>query len=452
VVARLPERPTRLKAERVAKGIKLTWEAPAHHAEIAGYNVYRGTQSGIELEPVSRVPIRSREVLDTTIPADATMFYAVSAVEHSGLESGMSDEAVVGNAAGVKRRIFVAADEAECNPKMWRAFDGRASNLHYFWMRAHKGEGRAALTANLPKIDGPWEVWARVKGLQGAQFSLTTDGKSISLVAPPSEKWTWTKFDGKLPAKPGKCAVVLSSSKYGSAVDCLAFSEDADFLPNRQPRIRWPQLPAVRNIKAAAVSPYAAKLAWQYLENHTFHHYNLYCGHSAQFVPDQATLVASPDHKTYYDWGLKPGQTIYYRLTGVDRTGEESVPSEAVKVVLPKLERVVVRKNPGETIEFDVPKPGTYAVWLQLQRAKDAGGEYINLKFDGGAATTWTVAFDGLSDLSWFTYDQWGRFQLSAGRHTIAIENKTKHSIEKILLTNDLSYEPEGHVNILSGW
>ena len=85
-------------------------------------------------------------------------------------------------------------------------------------------------------------------------------------------------------------------------------------------------------------------------------------------------MVASSDRKTYYDWGLKPGQTIYYRLTGVNRAGNESVPSEPLKVVLPKMDRVVVRKNPGETVEFDVPKHGAYALWLKLQRAKDAGG------------------------------------------------------------------------------
>ena len=64
------------------------------------------------------------------------MFYAVSAVEHSGLESGLSDEAVMGKAAGVKRHVFVETDEATCNPKMWVAFDAKAANLHYLWMRA----------------------------------------------------------------------------------------------------------------------------------------------------------------------------------------------------------------------------------------------------------------------------------------------------------------------------
>ncbi len=74
------------------------------------------------------------------------------------------------------------------------------------------------------------------------------------------------------------------------------------------------------------------------------------------------------------------------------------------------------------------------------------------MKLDRGPATTWTVTFDGLSDLSWFTYDQWGRFPLTAGPHRLTIENQTKHVILTVLVTNDLSFQPEGHVNILSGW
>ncbi len=167
---------------------------------------------------------------------------------------------------------------------------------------------------------------------------------------------------------------MLGSGTYGSAVDCLVFTDDADFSPGRQPRIRWPQLPAVQTLKAEATSPYTVKLTWQYVESHTFHHYNLYCGHKADFTPDQATLAASPDRKTFCDWGLKPGQTIYYRLTCVDRAGNESVPSTPVKVVLPKVDRVVLKKAPGERVEFEAPKHGTYAVWLKLRARRAAAG------------------------------------------------------------------------------
>lgn len=452
VVARLPERPTGLKAERMAGGVKLTWKAPPHHAEIAGYNVYRGTQSGVGLVPVSRIPIPGQRVLDNTIPAGATMFYAVSAVEHSSLESGLSDEAVAGEAAGVKRRVFVETDAATCNPKMWVAFDAKAANLHYLWMRARHGEATATLNVNFPELGGPCQVWAHVKGPQGARFALAAGGRSIALDVPPCEKWTWAKFDGTLPIKPGKCPIALRSSTYGSAVDCLAFSDDADFSPARQPRIDWPRPPRLENVQAQATSPYTVKLTWRYLENHTFHHYNLYCGHNADFVPEQATLVASPDRNSYCDWGLKPGQTLYYRLTAVDRAGNESVPCEPRKVVLPRVERVVLRKEHGGTLALDVPKHGTYTLWLKLRRAQDAGGAYISVKFDRQPAVSWTIDFDGLSDVSWFSYDQWARFPIAAGPHWLVIDNKTKHALLEVLFCNDPSFRPKGHVNILSGW
>ena len=74
------------------------------------------------------------------------------------------------------------------------------------------------------------------------------------------------------------------------------------------------------------------------------------------------------------------------------------------------------------------------------------------MKVDGKQGGSWTCAFDKLSDESWFTYGQWGRFDLEPGPHTLTLENKTKHAIGAVLLTNDLSHRPEGHINTLSGW
>jgi hypothetical protein len=451
VVARLPERPVGVKVDAAAEGVRLMWTAPAHHAEIAGYHVYRSAQSGVGFVPLTRTPVPAMEFTDRHSPAAGTMFYAVTAVEHSGLESGLSEEATMDRMKGAKRRLFVETEKAKCQPGMWIGFDGRASNLQYVWMRAHEREGHAALAINLPELRGPCQVWARVRGEKGAQFTLSAQGKSVSLHAHPSREWTWVKFRGALSLKPGKCEALLASSTYGSAVDCLALSDDPDFAPAASPRIEWPKLPVVSRVEAAVTSPYTVNLAWQCPESDTFHHYNLYCGHVADFAVEQSRLVASPDRNGYYDWGLTPGQTIYYRVTVVDRAGNESAPSSPVQVVLPKLHRVLIEKHPAATIDFDVPKSGTYVVWLKLKRGKGSG-QYIDVKPDSARGATWTCAFDGLSDESWFTYDQWGRLPLTVGQHRLTIENKTPHTITALLLTNDFSYKPEGHANILSGW
>ncbi len=57
VVARLPQRPTDLSASETTEGVKLAWTAPRHHAEIAGYHLYRSDRSGIEYRPITTQPI-----------------------------------------------------------------------------------------------------------------------------------------------------------------------------------------------------------------------------------------------------------------------------------------------------------------------------------------------------------------------------------------------------------
>jgi hypothetical protein len=294
-------------------------------------------------------------------------------------------------------------------------------------------------------------------------------GSSVSLERPPGDDWRWGEAKGTLDLAPGRQELRLSSTAYGSAVDALCLTNDAAFSPEGEARIRWPEQAPVAGLAAEATSPYVVRLSWKPVGSPSaggsppLRQYNLYCGSSAEFAPDQSTLIGSPDRESFLDWGLKPAQELYYRVTWVNRGGEESPPSEAVKVVTPALERVtvervVIEREPGAQVTFEVTRKDTYVLWLRLKQGRRVpasptrAGSYITVKVDDGPGRTWTCAFDNLSDDSWFTYDQWGRFDLEAGSHVLTIENKTPHTVEKVLFTNDLSFAPEGHVNILSGW
>jgi hypothetical protein len=343
-------------------------------------------------------------------------------------------------------------------------------------MRTKEGEGGITFALEIPDGSGPWRLWARVKGREGARFAASSAGArqpaaggSVSLEAPAGDDWRWVSAQGTLDLKPGRQELRLSSSTHGSAVDALCLTNDAAFSPEGQARVRWPEQAPVTGLSAEVASPYTVKLSWRPAGSPQggrplLRHYNLYCGSSPDFVPDQSTLVGSPDRETFLDWGLKPGQTLYYRVTGT-RGGQESAPSEAVKVVTPAVERVTVEREPAAQVAFEVPRASassarpepvdgrkdTYVLWLNLKQGRGQGS-YITVKVDDSPARTWTCGFDQLSDDSWFTYDQWGRFDLDVGSHVLTIENKTPHTVEKVLFTNDLSFAPEGHVNILSGW
>jgi hypothetical protein len=296
-----------------------------------------------------------------------------------------------------------------------------------------------------------------VKGEGGVQFRASSGGKAATLRAPAQAAWTWMKFDGTLDAAPArtdagesKLSVVLSSPLYGSAVDAVLLCTDPDFSPEKAPRVRWPVLARVPEPTAQAVSPYAAKVSWPAAQGDTLDHYNLYCGEQADFPIDHATLVASPERGPFVDWGLRPGHSYHYRVTCVDRAGNESAASPAAQVRTPAVEPVVIEPAAGRKVVFRAPRDGVYALWVQLHKGP-VGGQYLNLDMDG-KKVTWTIVFDTLPDEAWFNYDQWGRFPLSSGEHTLTIDTNTKHVVQKILLTTDLSFKPEGHVNLLRGW
>jgi fibronectin type 3 domain-containing protein len=61
------------------------------------------------------------------------------------------------------------------------------------------------------------------------------------------------------------------------------------------------------------------------------HHYNVYRSTSSHAdAPDLSSyeLIASPTTNTYSDKGLMPSTTYYYRVTAVDKAGNEGNPSD----------------------------------------------------------------------------------------------------------------------------
>ena len=185
-------------------------------------------------------------------------------------------------------------------------------------------KGKAVISANIPKLSGPAYIWARLKGPNEIIFLVTNKSYSVKLNASPSSTWTWVKSEETLPLEPGKTEIILTSTSYGSAIDCLVVTDDPNFLPEASPRIRRPILVPIPQIIAKATSPYMSKISWTATDNKFFHHYNLYCGREEQFHIDQSKLIASPDRDAFLDWGLHPGDTLFYRVTVVDFWGNES--------------------------------------------------------------------------------------------------------------------------------
>ncbi len=65
----------------------------ANTSTVAGYYVYRGSQSGGPYVRVNSTPVALTSYSDTNVPGVQTVHYAVTAVDASGIESLFSDEA-----------------------------------------------------------------------------------------------------------------------------------------------------------------------------------------------------------------------------------------------------------------------------------------------------------------------------------------------------------------------
>jgi hypothetical protein len=283
----------------------------------------------------------------------------VTSVEHSGLESILSEEVVAGRTE--KRTVFLECERARLSHHFWVAFRGDAGDLHYVWMRAKEGTGTATFSLSPSQvIPGPCTLWARVKGEQAARFTVRAGKRRVTLPCEPGKSWRWVKADEPIDLE-GQKDLEVSTSTYGSAMDCLALSSDVDFNPGRASRIAWPALPAPKGLTVAARSPFVAELSWEVVPTAMAHHYNVYCSPDRKFQPNQAYLVASPDRTKLVDWGLRSGQQLFYRVTAVDRAGNESPACEPVAVQLPEVRRTLLVKDFSPEVEFAVQEGGLAA-------------------------------------------------------------------------------------------
>jgi hypothetical protein len=71
--------------------VSLSWNAST--STVAGYNVYRGSQTGGPYVAVNTAPETSTSYIDNSVTAGRTYFYVVTAVDSGGTESVYSNQA-----------------------------------------------------------------------------------------------------------------------------------------------------------------------------------------------------------------------------------------------------------------------------------------------------------------------------------------------------------------------
>ena len=438
VMAR-PRPPEGLEAKRQDTGVLLRWRPSAYANETRGYLVYRSPTSGDGYRLLTGEPVPGTEYVDATDAAGTPHHYVVTSLEHCGLESGYSAEAVVGPA----KRLVVYAEaeisirdlDTEERPGLAFGVDRRtASDWGFLYRHPEATEGSAELNVSVP-ASGTYHLWARLRNARpgGSSWQIAAAGRNLSLSC-AGDEWTWIRAEGAPLACPkGTVRLRLRTTDATAQMDLLCLATDAAFVPAgpRPERIEPPQ--PVATLHAQNLRPRANRLSWQASPNPAFSHYNVYAATDGEVRPTQEFLVGSPTEPTFLDWGLKAGKTYRYAVTVVDRRGNESPPTAAQATTPPAppptvhslafadaeaigdFERKEGEAAYGKTYlvpqspdtnavswRIDIPRDGTYYLWLRYLPRGDGnrGGEIrqsLRVRIDGETVTT--ELGGGLTDL-----------------------------------------------------
>ena len=499
-IARLPGPPRNVRARRDGRTVHLAWDAPRFHKEVRGYLVYRSDSSGLDYRQVTPRAVGACAYTDTVPPDLARAYYVVTGLEHSGLEGRPSAEvcaAASGRWEGRVRHYYELEDAAPRKPLM-EHFDARASAWYVLRMDSAEG-GSATLTVHAPR-EATYHLWSHARSPRRASVTLACAAHKLEPVTVRSAAYGWQCL-GDMRLGAGQHAIDLACTGEDLRLDALFLTDH----PNITPMVDglWDISPpgAPQGLRATVADAYAVRLAWQPVASPDLAHYNVYASTTRAFVPRQEQLVASPKACAYTDWGLQQGTTYYYRVTAVDRRGNESDASAEVAAATKPGGGVLVRKVVGKpvvqtpelkgrrrlaekdlermgalaerahrltadgalTVSFDVPREDRYLVWMKLAAHRWSYKWTLTVRLNG-REVQWGPRFGFVSVghagptpgvFMWDTLrlrapDSDPRLHLKPGRLDLRIDPPAQGdvAIAEVVLTSDLGWQPRG----VHGW
>ncbi len=475
-VARMPDPPRDLAAQRDGDHVRLTWQRPRRSRETHGYVVYRSDRSGLGYRRVTDKPITVPEWRgpDASTPG----FYVVTAVEHSGLESAPSNEvcdAGGGHWQGAAR-VFIEAEAGRPTVPMREGGDfPTASNAYYVGSVEGKPGGNLALDVVVPK-EGNYHLWARIQDT--GTLTVACNGRQHGTLSCEAVTWTWRKLASVMTLAAGRHALRFESKEGGEQIDKLLLTDDAGFEPYGAGAIDTTPPDAPTHLKAVLVSNNALHLTWSVVRATDVDHYNVYCGTKPDLACDQGALVGSPAETEMVDWGLGPNEARWYKVTAVDRAGNESPTSKAVAARTPPFNpvhivleanrartrqmKLVASKEAGgqvlraikpaplaeATWTFDLPRDVTGAIWARLLGTEETPAHCM-LRIDHDAR----ISLRSTSRWGEWGWSPAGRkvgcspelFRLKAGKHTLRLQPRNAGAqIAEIVITEDPRFGAKG--------
>ncbi len=99
------------------------------------------------------------------------------------------------------------------------------------------------------------------------------------------------------------------------------------------------------------------ELVWEKRWESDFKEYRLYKGIISNFTISPKYLIATLNDSVYTDYLTKGSQELYYKVTAVDSTGNESIPSTEVNVTITDVNEVDIKLNYNYELYQNYPNP-----------------------------------------------------------------------------------------------
>lgn len=352
-VIRRPFEPRAVVATPANNSISLSWQRPLHAGneiywnpgnlarEIKGYYVLRSDVSGGPFTQIHDSLVTTTNYTDTSITPGRNYFYVVQAVEHSAVASLFSSEVSASSTSSVWNgsvRHFYEIEGGILTPPMVPQMDWQKTSGGWFvgtFAQVPDNKyplepypAKVTLTVTAPKT-ATYYLWVRATGFGASgSFDARVDGgTAVSTTTSGNSTWEWKKITTPFSLTTGTHQLELLTSTPNLGFDTVAVTDESLFVPTgmgnkdtiaptRPTQVTFTQIDITTN-----------KLTWARNNERDFDHYNVYVGRDTSYPLGNPRLLLSPTDSAVIDWGIPTGIKTVYKITAVDRFGNESIPA-----------------------------------------------------------------------------------------------------------------------------
>ena len=431
-IVRRPFPPTDVSASAGPGEVRLSWNRPLHSPaaihwnpgnlsrEISGYHVWRAESSGGPYEQITDAPVGATEYADTTAVPDTVYYYVVQSVEPSGLASVFSHEDAASTTAsfwqGLVRHHY-EAELAVLEPPLVQRLEPREASGAWFAGTFAVEPDPVFPLESLPAavdfqvrapVASEYYLWLRVRAFSGATSTLDVelDGVPKGSVEIDQDAWVWVPLAGSLSMPTGDHTVSVATADLQVGVDLIAVTNDAAYVPAGAAGVDTVAPAPPTNTRLVAVDGTTKKLLWDPSPDNDVIYYNVYCGRDDSYALDNPNRLYSPADTLVWDWGIPPATPTVYKVTAVDRAGNESAPVVHDPAVSGEGQAPVSVADVYQVDEDTVLAPGGLGVLdndqdldgdpLTALLIQDVSNGILNLAGDGSFTYTPNAEFSGV--------------------------------------------------------